>query len=157
MKFFTLVLAASVAIVAWLQWWVALNKLRLDLFDRRYKVYDATRKYLAAIFQEAKFTNSQLFEFYAGTSDAEFLFGNDVVKYLEEIRTRAVRMQTAHHLFEPMPVGDERSRHVQIAHDELKWLTDQLTEMSKIFAPYLGFANIRLRLLPVPNPFKISK
>jgi len=74
MKFFTLVLDISVAIVAWLQWWIALNKLRLDLFDRRYKVYDATRTFLAAILREAKFTNSKLFEFYAGTSDAEFLW-----------------------------------------------------------------------------------
>jgi hypothetical protein len=36
-KFFTLVVGISVAVVAWLQWRVALNKLRLDLFDRRYK------------------------------------------------------------------------------------------------------------------------
>jgi hypothetical protein len=63
MKFFTLVLAASVAIVAWLQWSVALNKLRLDLFDRRYKVYDATRKFLSVIIREATFTNPDLFEF----------------------------------------------------------------------------------------------
>jgi len=62
-------------------WWIALNKLRLDLFDLRYKVYDATRTFLAAILREAKFTNSQLFEFYARTSDAEFLFGADVVEH----------------------------------------------------------------------------
>jgi hypothetical protein len=145
-KFFTLVLAASVAIVAWLQWWVALNKLRLDLFDRRYKVYDATRKFLSVIFREATFTDSQLFEFYAGVSDAGFLFGDDVVKYLEEIRTRAIRMLTAQHIFEPLPVGEERTRHVNMASDQLKWLTDQLTEMANVFAPYLGFANIRLRV-----------
>jgi len=100
-KFFTLVLGVSVAIVAWLQWWVALNKLRLDLFDRRYKVYDATRNFLGAIIREAKFTNSELFEFYARTSDAEFLFGADVVDYLGQIRKRAVHMQTAQQLFEP--------------------------------------------------------
>ena len=51
MKFFALVVAISVAVVAWLQWWVALNKLRLDLFHRRYRVYEATRKFLAAILE----------------------------------------------------------------------------------------------------------
>ena len=65
--------------IAWQQWRVADNKLRLDLFDRRYKVYDATRKFLAVIIREATFTDSQLFEFYGGTSDAEFLFGADIV------------------------------------------------------------------------------
>ena len=67
-------IAAGHMMIAWQQWRVADNKLRLDLFDRRYKVYDATRKFLAVIFREASFTDSQLFEFYAGTSDAEFHF-----------------------------------------------------------------------------------
>jgi hypothetical protein len=50
-----LFLSFAVAIVAALQWRVADNKLRLDLFDRRYKVYDATRKFLVTIGREAEF------------------------------------------------------------------------------------------------------
>jgi hypothetical protein len=157
MKLFTLVLGVSVAIVAWLQWWVALNKLRLDLFDRRYKVYDATRKFLATILRDANFTNSQLFEFYAGTSDAEFLFGTDVTEHLEKIRKRAVHLQTAQKIYDPLPVGEERSKHVQAAHDDLSWLTDQITAISKTFAPYLGFANVRLRFWPSLKLFSANR
>ena len=144
----TLFLSIAVVVIAWQQWRVADNKLRLDLFDRRYKVYDATRKFLAIIIRDATFTDSQLFEFYGGTSDAEFLFRADVVEYLSQIRNRAIDMQTAQQLFEPLPVGDERSRHVQAAHDHLSWLGDQITAMTKVFTPYLGFANVRSRLLP---------
>ena len=157
MKFFTLVLGVAVAVVAWLQWWVALNKLRLDLFDRRYKVYDATRKFLAGILRDGKFTNSELFEFYAGTSDAEFLFGADVVEHLAQIRKRALHMQTAQTLYEPMPVGDERSLHVKAAHDDVLWLTDQITAITKTFAPYLGFANVRLRFWPPLRLFSANR
>ena len=157
MKFFTLVLGVAVAVVAWLQWWVALNKLRLDLFDRRYKVYDATRKFLAGILRDGKFTNSELFEFYAGTSDAEFLFGADVVEHLAQIRKRALHMQTAQTLCEPMPVGDERSLHVKAAHDDVLWLTDQITAITKTFAPYLGFANVRLRFWPPLRLFSANR
>jgi hypothetical protein len=141
----TLFLGVAVAVVGWRQWRVADNKLRLDLFDRRYKVYDATRKFLAVIMREATFADSQLFEFYAGTSDAEFLFGADVGDYLGQIRKRALHMRTAQQLFEPLPVGDERSRHVQAAHDDLVWLTDQITAMTEVFSPYLGFANVKSR------------
>ncbi len=119
---FTLVLAASVAIVAWLQWWVALNKFRLDLFDRRYKVYDATRKFLSAIVGEATFTDRQLVEFYGETSDAGFLFDADVVDYLEQIRKRALDMRAHQKHFERLPVGDEHSRHVQANHDQVVWV-----------------------------------
>jgi hypothetical protein len=137
----TLIVGLSVAYIAWQQWQVARSKLRLDLFDRRYKVFEATRKFLAVISRDARFEDSQLFEFYAGTSDAEFLFGSEVVDYLEEIRERSLDMRLHQKLYEPLPVGDERSRHVQFHHDQLVWLADQLTAMSKTFRPYLGFSH----------------
>jgi hypothetical protein len=152
-----LFLSVAVAIIAALQWRVADNKLRLDLFDRRYKVYDATRKFLGTILREAKFTNSELFEFYAGTSDAEFLFRADVVKHLAEIRKRALHLRTAQTIYEPLPVGDERSRHVEAAHDDLSWLTDQITAITTTFAPYLGFANVRLRFWPSLKLFSANR
>ena len=139
----TLVVACAVAYVAWQQWQIARHRLRLDLFDRRYKVYDATRKFLSIILREARFEEAQLFEFYAGTSDTEFLFDSAVVDYLEQVRKRAVHMRTAQRVYEHMPVGDERSRHVQAEHDDLLWLTDQLTAMSKVFSPYLAFSHVK--------------
>ena len=145
----TLFLSIAVVTIALLQWRVAENKLRLDLFDRRYKVYDATRKFLAVILRDATFTDSQLFEFYGGTSDTEFLFRSEVVDYLAQIRKRALHMRTSRTLLEPKPVGDERSRLAEAEHDDLVWLTDQITAMTSVFAPYLGFANVRLRAAPI--------
>ena len=144
----TLFLSVAIVAIAWQQWRVAETKLRLDLFDRRYKVYDAARKFLAVIIREAAFTNAELIEFNVGTSDAEFLFRADVVDYLGQVRKHAVHMQTAQRIFEPLPVGEERSRHVQAQHDDLVWLTEHITELPKMFALYLGFANIRLRVIP---------
>jgi hypothetical protein len=142
-------LSLAVVIIAALQWHVADNKLRLDLFDRRYKVYEATRKFLAVITREAAFAQSQLIEFDIGTSDAEFLFRADVAAYLAEIRKRALHMRTARQLLEsPCASDDERSRHAQAEHDDLLWLGDQITAMTKNFAPYLGFANVRSRVVP---------
>ena len=140
----TLIVGLSVAYIAWQQWQVARSKLRLELFDRRYKVFEATRKFLAVILRDARcFEDSQLFEFNAGTSDAEFLFGSEVVDYLAEIRKRSLDMRFHQKLYEPLPVGDERSRHVQAHHDHLVWLADQLTAMSKTFRPYLGFSHVK--------------
>jgi len=118
----TLLIGCLIGSIAWQQWQVARSKLRLDLFDRRYKVFDATRKFLAVILREARFEGSHLFEFFAGTSDAEFLFDSDIVDYLAQIRTRALNMRTHQKVYEPLPAGDERSRHVQAEHDQLLWL-----------------------------------
>jgi hypothetical protein len=139
----TVVVGFVVAYIAWRQWEVARHRLRLDLFDRRYKVYDATRKFLSVILRDAGFEDAQLWEFNAGTSDAEFLFESSVVEYLAQIRKRAVNVITQQKVYERMPVGEERSRHVQSEHDDLLWLTHQLTDMTKVFSPYLGFSQIK--------------
>ena len=119
------------------------------LFDRRYKVYDATRKFLSVIIREATFTNPDLFEFNAGTSDAQFLFKPDVADYLAEIRKQALHLRTTRELLtRPRITDDELARLAQAENDDLKWLGDQITAMTKVFAPYLGFANVRSRFVP---------
>jgi hypothetical protein len=155
----TLFLSLTVVIIAGLQWRAADNKLRLDLFDRRYKVYDATRNFVAIIIKEATFTDSQLVDFNIGTSDAKFLFGPDVEAYLAEIRKRAVHMRTARQLLEKQQVSDENelSRHTRAEYDDLLWLCEQITAMTKNFAPYIGFANIRSRIVPFVKFFSKSR
>jgi len=139
----TLIIACLVTYIAWEQWQVARNKLRLDLFDRRYKVYDTTREFLAAIVRDASFSRSQFLAFNAGTSDAGFLFKGDVVDYIALIRTRASDMRANQEVYQDMPVGDECSRHVQEEKDQLSWLTEQITFISEKFAPCLSFSHIR--------------
>ena len=128
--------------IAFLQLKLAHNKLKLDLFDRRYKVYDHFRKFLSVILREANFKDSDLWEFYGGTSDTEFLFGPEISEYHKEIRTRALNMRLYAHKFSDLPVGAERSGWVQKNHDELVWLTQQLNELKPIFSPYLSFSKI---------------
>src|SRR5882724_2482872 len=64
----TLFLSIAVVVIAALQLRVADDKLRLDLFDRRYKVYDVTRKFLIQIAQYNSFDESELVDFAAGIS-----------------------------------------------------------------------------------------
>ena len=138
----TFFVGVVLAIIAFLQFKVAHDKLRLELFDRRYKIYDATRRFLSVILQKATFDDSHLFEFYAGTSDAEFLFDIEIVEYLKQIRTRALDMRLKHTLYQTAH-GEERGRMIDAESKQLLWLTDQLTAMSKVFAPYLSYAKIK--------------
>lgn len=144
----TLAVGCAVAFIAWQQWQLARNKLRLDLFDRRYKVYDATRKFLAIFARDYTFTDSQLGEFAADTSEAEFLFGSDVVDYLAQIRTgaldRRTRRERAHQEVLQMPADEQAHQHAKAAEAEQQmWLDEQITAMTKTFTPYLGFSRIQ--------------
>jgi hypothetical protein len=138
----TLLVGLIVAYIAWQQWQVSHAKLRLDLFDRRYKVYDETRQFLGCIIREATFSDSQLFTFYGGTSDAEFLFDAEVVGYLKEIAKRAIDMRLQHKLYQNAE-GEARTAMIQKENDHLLWLSNQITAMTATFTPYLGFSNLR--------------
>jgi hypothetical protein len=145
----TLFLSVAVIVIAALQWRVADNKLRLDLFDRRYKVYDATRNFVASILREATFTNSQLADFNIGTSDAKFLFEPDVAEYLAEIRKQALHLRTTQTLLKKTQISDEElAKLAQAENDKISWLGDQIIAMTKVFLPYLGFANVKSRFAP---------
>jgi hypothetical protein len=70
----TLFLIVAVVAIAWQQWRVAADKLRLDLFDRRCRVYEATRKFLSLMSREAEFTDAEYTDFRVATWDAQFFF-----------------------------------------------------------------------------------
>jgi hypothetical protein len=54
-----------------LQWRFADNKLRVDLFGRRYKIYEATRKFLVRMLGETRFDQSHFFAFHADTGQSD--------------------------------------------------------------------------------------
>jgi hypothetical protein len=88
-----LFLSLTIVIFAGLQWRISSNRLRLDLFDRRYKVYDTAKKFLSLTIREAKF-ESDLIAFNIGVADAEFLFESDVLQYLKGLRKNALHLST---------------------------------------------------------------
>ena len=115
------------------------ERLRLDLFDRRYKVYDTARTFLIRVF-EAEGPDIKLFEFNAGTSDAEFLFHRDVVAWLAEVRKRAVHLGITKTLLSRPPSDDaELLKLANAQNDDLSWLIKQSMAMTDVFMPYLGF------------------
>lgn len=138
----TFIVGLIAAYIAWLQWKLAHNKLRLDLFDRRYKVYDATRRFLIAIDSEADFSNTQLFNFTAETSDAIFLFNSDVIDYLELIKNRSIEMRLKEKNSISMQDGNERSRLIEENAELLLWLSEEIKNMKSVFSPYLDFSHI---------------
>jgi hypothetical protein len=139
----TFFVGAVLAVIAFLQFKVAHDKLRLELFDRRYKIFAATKAFLVVITRNARFENSDLYEFFGGTSDAEFLFDADVLEYVKQISNRAIDMDSFQKTYQGLPTGDERSKWTKKERDELVWLTQQLTVMVKVFAPYLSYAKVK--------------
>lgn len=127
---------------------IAHNKLRLDLFDRRYKVYEAIKKFLSQITTHTHFEMDHLTEYNVGTYDADFLFEDEIAAYVIEIRKKALEMRM-HKKLMNVSQGEQHTIHVEAESAALAWLSGQLTTLKSTFAPYLGFGKIKLApLLP---------
>ena len=68
--------------LAWQQVQIARVKLQHDLFERRYNVFAAARRLLAQIDTHRRPSDEDLRAFMLGTSDAVFLFDDDLAGYL---------------------------------------------------------------------------
>ena len=84
----TPVIAGIAIYIAWQQWKTNRQKLKLDLYDRRLKVFERVREILAMMYTTVS-DDKRLFELLSGTRDAEFLFGVEIKDYIEEVYRRA--------------------------------------------------------------------
>jgi hypothetical protein len=116
---------------------IAREKLRHDLYDRRYRVFDAARRLLAQITSQRIASDEDLRRFVIDTGDAVFLFDDDTDAYLKDIRSRAQNLQSLDHLMEPMPVGPQRTSFVNKSEEQFTWLVSQLDGLVDTFKPFL--------------------
>jgi hypothetical protein len=122
------VIAAFGAWIAACQMWIAREKLRLDAFDRQYNrrvaIYEATRTFLADVFH-GNISEADLREYGLKTLDARFLFDDNLNKFLNDVRDHVAGWSDANAAAEREPAGEDKSTHLRISSDHLKWITEQ--------------------------------
>ncbi len=122
----TAMIAASIAYVAWSQYLLSKSKFKLDLFEKRFKVFEATRIFLDAASSSGGPTSADFDNFHTGNSGDKFLFDSDISDYLTEIDSKASNIQ----------IGN-CSENLQI--ESLAWIQKQLGGLESKFRPYMAF------------------
>jgi hypothetical protein len=118
------------------------TKFRIDLYERRFKIYEATLAFLrAASSQDVK--PDDMIAFDRARNEAFFLFGNDpaIVKYLKSLRDTADTYNSVHSQTKELSGSqDESAIQLRKKRDELwkRILSGHDTAPQK-FAPYLSF------------------
>lgn len=74
--------------IAYRQWRTAQEKLALDLFNRRFGIYEAAIGAITKALSRERFTYADLETFNAGTRGTKFLFNDLVDRYLEDLRRK---------------------------------------------------------------------
>jgi hypothetical protein len=106
-----------------------------EVFARREAVYDATVKFLRAVLTITKIKNEDMWEFFAATDKALFLFDKDLDAYLAELRAKGARLRAVATMLEP---PEKRTRQLIDEEQQLvAWFLAETEKVRERFAPFL--------------------
>jgi hypothetical protein len=135
---FTPLVAILAVYIAVQQWRTAQNKLRLELFEKRFSVYDSARNFIGSILTSGKAKDDEMFKFLSGTREAKWLLNSDLAIYLEKaLYHPATELQCLASELEGMPVGEARTKNVSRQAEIKKGFNAQFQELDRKFAPFL--------------------
>lgn len=140
----TPLIAVVAAYIAWQQWKTNRQKLVMDRYDRRLRIYEEVRKILSIILRDAKARTDDLLKFRTSVSEADFLFGPEIMAYIDEIYKHGLSLgrwnQEYRDYTQEKPEGYDHAKVVGEMHKELTWLTEQFEPAKEKFRKYLDIS-----------------
>jgi hypothetical protein len=144
----TAFIAIIVAVITLLQWITARQKVVLDLFDKRFAVYEELREVIGRYGGHGP-NLKDIGKFTQAASRAQFLFGSEVTAFLEHRRLDLNREFVARASERDPQLIPEAQR--KAAEDEyaarLNRLTDFFKDFDILVAPYMKHTQKRV---PIP-------
>jgi len=132
----TPVIACFVAYIAYQQHKTNRDKLRLDLFDKRYKIFHGLMSLLGIIGPQGDVTDEQLSQFIRTTADAPFLFDKSISSYLDTVYKKSLDLQ---YLEKQMKQSGVSERVADKRDEVFSWLTGQHAVARAKFEKYMQF------------------
>jgi len=133
----TAIIAGAVAMVAYRQWVTAREKLVLDLFQRRYSVFERVQDGLVMAIRDGDIRQNDSLRTIAATrSEAQFLFGPEVSAYLQELQATLAELGLARTQYDANNTEDDWPQRSLDA--SLKLLSAYEGHLARHFSPYLS-------------------
>jgi hypothetical protein len=130
-----IIVSLVVACVQYAQWRTTNQKVVIDLYDRRLKVYTQLEKAIVPVLREGEVSQEAFREFVIGEADARFLFGDDVHEYLKTLRKRFAWL-----LSFTNEVIDQKPNRNQLIDLKFKYIAEIVAfydNAPDLFAPYM--------------------
>jgi len=116
------------------------TKLKLALFEKRHEIFYATWKFLSDLVQKDPVTSTDIYVFSTKTASAKFLFGDDIVEFLDEAMMKGIQLGTAESALS-RPASEETYNAVHAERHKLViWAENELKQVQNRFKPYLALS-----------------
>ena len=123
--------------IAWQQWQIAKNKLRIDVFDRRLPVFEATMRLTEIVVSKEDITLEEVQKFKFATKSVRFLFNRQTQDYCDKLYMEAFAVHRGKQQIDSLDEGEERDKSTILWQERRVWFNDQRKEIPKRFAPFL--------------------
>lgn len=147
MQALTVAAACVAAYIACQQWLTNKRKLKLDLFDRRFKVYLAARSLLREIRDTAEVRDETKRAFVHDIEESEFLFEREATDFLSDLLKRALALRSDGCKLDRLSgaaTNDEKAdgvtEHMRRIGD---WAEAEESKVAERFQPYLDFRKLK--------------
>ena len=136
----TLVIGSLAAWITWRQYIAASTKIKLDLFDRRYELFEKAWTFMSEVAQRGP-GESPMSPFSNVIPQASFLFGREIEDYLQEATKKCAELwfinQKTRQSGNLMPPEDIQ-RYAELS----QWFSNEASAgLKEKFSSYLSFAN----------------
>lgn len=143
----TVVLGFLTLILLYKQYRIQQYRVKMDLFDRRFKVYSHVRKFILTGSKDGGTKLEVVQDFLSNIPEYEFIFDNDgvIVKYIDDLVDRGLKY---HHLHEQIkdlnsyPVGYERDQLIKEKHPHMVFFTSEFIQVKNRFNKYLHLGEV---------------
>lgn len=143
-------------LIAYKQWRTARDKLKHELFDRRFSIFEASRDLCESLSINGKLMGSEYEKLSYKAIEAKWLINEEVSKYLESLCEKAIQLDVINYeleqFYEKYPMSrylsstldevseDDRkkifTRH-QMKKELINWFNSQHGDLNKKFSPFL--------------------
>lgn len=126
----TSIIAVAGVFISWQQWRIAEMRLRHEIYERQFRVYEAAKTLLVVYQFSGEISQNDFLTYLRGTVDADFIIDDaDAIQYLQTLRTRAIELMRAQK--QGSAAADQRA---EIG----GWLMEQFDVLKSKFRPVMG-------------------
>jgi hypothetical protein len=131
----TPVIAVITVYIAYQQWKTYQQRLNLARYERRLQVYEEVKRIIIISFH-TKVTFEELESFWKSVSEADFLFGPEIRKYIDEIYTHGLGLirwkEEYRDVTQIKPEGYDHKKVCDEKDKEISWFANQYEDQTKI-------------------------
>jgi hypothetical protein len=132
--------ALLAAVIAGAQWHIARNKLKLDLFDRRYAVFAVISETMRKVAHSERITKAVVDDFLAGTQSTEWLFDHDTACFVHDLGVRLLDVNAGQNVYFDVsrtPTDEVRVRARGDMDAARTWIINERLALSSKFGDFL--------------------